>query len=88
MVLGSHFIHNGEIHQFPKIVEILLINLFFSRLSVTAEFFDVTGHRVATLHRGMLSAGAHQFKVDAAKGMYLVKVVGQRINLSQKIMVK
>ena len=55
---------------------------------VTAELFDVTGHRVATLHRGMLSAGAHQFKVDAAKGMYLVKVVGQRINLSQKIMVK
>ncbi|MBR2272217.1 MAG: cellulase family glycosylhydrolase [Fibrobacter sp.] len=66
-----------------------MLNLSLARSTdVTAELFDVTGHRVATLHRGMLSAGAHQFKVDAAKGMYLVKVVGQRINLSQKIMVK
>jgi hypothetical protein len=66
-----------------------MLNLSLARSTdVTAELFDVTGHHVATLHRGMLSAGAHQFKVDAAKGMYLVKVVGQRINLSQKIMVK
>ena len=55
---------------------------------VTAELLDVTGHRVATLHKGMLASGSHQFKIDAAKGMYLVKVVGQGINLSQKIIVK
>ena len=56
--------------------------------TVTAELFDVTGHKVATLYRGVLSAGTHQFKVNAAKGMYLVKITGQGVNLSQKIMVK
>jgi hypothetical protein len=56
--------------------------------NVTAELFDVTGHKVATLHKGSLSAGTHQFKVNAAKGMYLVKVKGQGINLTQKVMVK
>ena len=55
---------------------------------VTAELFDVTGHKVATLHKGTLSAGTHQFKVNAAKGMYLVKITGQGINLTQKVMVK
>ncbi len=55
---------------------------------VTAELFDVTGHKVATLYRGTLSAGTHQFKVNAAKGMYLVKITGQGINLTQKVMVK
>ena len=56
--------------------------------NVTAELFDVTGHRVATLHKGALSAGSHQFKVNAAKGTYFVKVKGQGINLTQKVMVK
>ena len=66
-----------------------ILNLSMARnANVTAELFDVTGHRVATLHKGMLSAGNHQFKVNAAKGMYLVKVMGQGINLAQKIMVK
>ena len=55
---------------------------------VTAELFDVTGHKVVTLHKGTLSAGMHQFKVNAAKGMYLVKIKGQGINLTQKVMVK
>ena len=55
---------------------------------VTAELFDVTGHKVVTLHKGTLSAGTHQFKVNAAKGMYLVKIKGQGINLTQKVMVK
>ena len=55
---------------------------------VTAELFDVTGHKVATLYRGTLSAGTHQFKVNAAKGVYLVKITGQGINLTQKVMVK
>jgi hypothetical protein len=55
---------------------------------VTAELFDVTGHRVATLHKGTLSAGSHQFKLDAAKGTYFVKVAGQGINLTQKVMIK
>ena len=55
---------------------------------VTAELFDVTGHKVATLYRGTLSAGTHQFKVTATKGMYLVKITGQGINLTQKVMVK
>ena len=56
--------------------------------NVTAELFDVTGHRVATLYKGALSAGSHQFKVNAAKGTYFVKVKGQGINLTQKVMVK
>ncbi len=65
------------------------LSLTMSRPAVvTVELFDVTGHCVATLHKGALASGSHQFKVDAAKGMYLVKVVGQGINLSQKIMVK
>ena len=65
------------------------LSLTMSRSAVvTAELFDVTGHRVSTLHKGTLSAGSHQFKLDAAKGLYLVKVVGQGINLSQKIIVK
>jgi hypothetical protein len=55
---------------------------------VTAELFDVTGHKVVTLHKGTLSAGTHQFKVNAAKGMYLVKIKGQGVNLTQKVMVK
>ena len=55
---------------------------------VTAELFDVTGHKVTTLHKGTLSAGTHQFKVNAAKGMYLVKITGQGIYLTQKVMVK
>ena len=66
-----------------------ILSLSMSRPAVvTAELLDVTGHRVATLHKGMLASGSHQFKIDAAKGMYLVKVVGQGINLSQKIIVK
>lgn len=55
---------------------------------VTAELFDVTGHRVATLHRGTLSAGSHSFKVSAAKGTYFVKVKGLNINIVQKITLK
>ena len=55
---------------------------------VTAELFDVTGHKVVTLHKGTLSAGTHQFKVNAAAGTYFVKVAGQGINLTQKVMVK
>ena len=55
---------------------------------VTAELFDVTGHKVVTLHKGTLSAGTHQFKVNAAAGTYFVKVAGQGINLTQKVMIK
>jgi Cellulase (glycosyl hydrolase family 5). len=55
---------------------------------VTAELFDVTGHKVVTLHKGTLSAGTHQFKVNAAAGTYFVKVAGQGINLTQKVMLK
>jgi hypothetical protein len=66
-----------------------MLSLSMARTAnVTAELFDVTGHKVATLHQGTLSAGSHQFKVNAAKGMYLVKVKGQGINLTQKVMVK
>lgn len=55
---------------------------------VTAELFDVTGHRVATLHRGTLSAGSHSFGVSVAKGTYFVKVKGLNINIVQKITLK
>ena len=55
---------------------------------VTAELFDVIGHRVATLHRGTLSAGSHSFGVSAAKGTYFVKVKGLNINIVQKITLK
>ena len=66
-----------------------MLTLSMSRTQgVTAELFDVTGHKVVTLHKGTLSAGTHQFKVNAAKGMYLVKIKGQGINLTQKVMVK
>ena len=55
---------------------------------ITAELFDVTGHRVATLHRGTLSAGSHSFGLSAAKGTYFVKVKGLNINIVQKITLK
>ena len=55
---------------------------------VTAELFDVTGHRVMTLYKGALSAGSHQLKVSAAKGTYLVKVKGVGVNLTQKLVLR
>ena len=55
---------------------------------VTAELFDVTGHRVATLHRGTLSAGSHSLGLSAAKGTYFVIVKGLNINIVQKITLK
>ena len=66
-----------------------MLNLTLARtVDVTAELFDITGHRVATLHRGSLSAGTHQFMVNVAKGTYFVKIAGQGINLTQKMTVK
>ena len=66
-----------------------MLNLTLARtVDVTAELFDLTGHRVATLHRGSLSAGTHQFMVNVAKGTYFVKIAGQGINLTQKMTVK
>ena len=66
-----------------------VLNLSLKRSAdVMAELFDATGHRVATLHKGMLSAGTHQFMVNAAKGTYFVKIVGQGISLTQKVLLK
>lgn len=66
-----------------------VLNLSVARATdASVELFDMMGHKVSTLHKGMLSAGSHQLKVSAAKGMYLVKVRGQNLNLTQKVLIK
>lgn len=43
--------------------------------TVAVELLDVQGHRVATLHRGSLAAGAHAFDLRAVKpGLYVVHI--------------
>lgn len=65
------------------------LSLSFTRsTNVKAILFDATGHKVSTLHNGSISAGTHEFKIQAAKGVYFVKVKGQGIDFSQKIMLK
>lgn len=54
----------------------------------TVELFDVQGHKVATLYKGTLSSGTHSMKVRAAKGVYLLKVSGNDLRFSQKMIIK
>ena len=66
-----------------------VLSLTVSRpTDVVAELFDVTGHSVANLYRGSLASGTHRFTIDAAKGVYFVKVRGQGLDLTQKVILR
>jgi hypothetical protein len=66
-----------------------VLSLTVSRpTDVVAELFDVTGHSVANLYRGSLASGTHRFTIDAAKGVYFVKVRGQGLDLTRKVILK
>ena len=57
--------------------------------SVTVEVFDLQGNRVATLHRGTLSAGTHQFSLAGmAHGSYIVRAKGAGIAASKQVIVR
>ena len=66
-----------------------VLSLTVSRpTDVVAELFDATGHSVANLYRGSLASGTHRFTIDAAKGVYFVKVRGQGLDLTRKVILK
>ena len=55
----------------------------------SVEVFGMNGQRVATLHRGSLSAGTHAFDMaNLNKGMYIVRVKGAGMNASQIVKIK
>lgn len=57
--------------------------------NANVDVFSVIGQRIATLHKGPLSAGAHSFNMAGLnKGIYFVKVRGQGINATQKVIIK
>lgn len=56
---------------------------------VSVDVFSMNGNRVATLYRGMLSAGTHSFDMaDLSKGQYIVRVKGAGIAATQPVMIK
>ena len=57
--------------------------------SVTVEVFDLRGNRVATLHRGALSAGTHLFSLAGiARGSYMVRARGAGISATKQVIVR
>ena len=53
------------------------------------DVFNMSGKRVATLHRGNLSAGEHSFSLqNLSKGQYIVRVKGAGFASSKPILVK
>lgn len=53
---------------------------------VSVDVFGMTGKRVATLYRGMLSAGTHAFDMsDLAKGQYIIRVKGAGFAATQPV---
>ncbi|MCQ2089521.1 MAG: beta-mannosidase [Fibrobacter sp.] len=53
---------------------------------VSVDVFGMTGKRVATLYRGMLSAGTHVFDMsDLAKGQYIIRVKGAGFAATQPV---
>ena len=57
--------------------------------SVAVEVFDLQGNRVATLYRGTISAGTHQFSLSGmARGSYLVRAKGAGIATTRQVIVR
>lgn len=55
---------------------------------VAIEVFDLTGRRVAELHRGMLAAGSHSFTFNAGSlpaGAYLIRAAGERFTATRSV---
>lgn len=56
---------------------------------VSVDVFGMNGKRVATLYRGMLSAGTHSFDMaDLSKGQYIVRVKGAGFAATQPVKIK
>ncbi len=57
--------------------------------NVSVELFNLQGNRVATLHRGALSAGTHQFSLaNLNRGSYIVRAKGAGIAATKQIIVR
>ena len=53
------------------------------------DVFNMSGKRIATLHRGNLSAGEHSFSLqNLAKGQYVIRVKGTGIAAMKSISIK
>lgn len=56
---------------------------------VSVDVFSTIGQKVATLHRGSLSAGTHAFSMEKlSKGQYIVRIKGIGITSTQPIVIK
>lgn len=56
---------------------------------VAVEVFNLQGNRVATLHKGALSAGTHQFSLAGiARGSYIVRAKGMGIASTKQVIVR
>jgi hypothetical protein len=57
--------------------------------SVSLDVFDLQGNRVASLYKGTLSAGTHQFSLSGmARGSYIVRAKGAGIAATQKFVIR
>jgi hypothetical protein len=57
--------------------------------TVTVEVFDLQGNRMATLYRGTISVGTHQFNLAGmARGSYIVRARGAGIAATKQIIVR
>ncbi len=57
--------------------------------NASVDVFSMMGQRIATLHKGSLSAGSHSFNMSTlAKGQYIVRVKGAGINAAQRVTIK
>lgn len=76
----------------PRISSVQVVDgsvLLSVRASGFAEvnLFALDGSRVQTLHRGMLSAGSHEFRISATKGVYLLRAAGNGFAVTRKVSV-
>jgi hypothetical protein len=57
--------------------------------NVSLDVFDLQGNRVASLYKGALSAGTHQFSLSGmARGSYLVRAKGAGLSATKRIVIK
>lgn len=56
---------------------------------IAIDLFDLQGHRVANLHRGVLSAGSHSLSMTKVNtGVYVIRVSGEGLNEFQRVIVE
>ncbi len=57
--------------------------------NISVGIYTLKGSQVATLHRGILTAGTHQFDLSKiSQGVYLVRVKGKNFNAHRTIQIK